>query len=349
MRSLTILLLCLLALVLPACQKELHNPGQIAGVSSLQLHFPVSALILMQPGSADTFLDFTWSVEADGENQATYTLEAGLKGSHFADAVELVSTGQLNARLTIQEFNQLMRKLMVTVSTQMVEFRLKLNRMPSTIIYSNSLVLPVTTYQPFTEYPESSILRVPGNYENWSIPSAPRIVSTAANGEYEGYINFTDPASQFWLVRGTQWENIKTYNATGQNTFGYNGDFFFPPAGAGVYQLRANTNTGTWSCSKINSWGIKGSAVSADADTDANMVPDATSLTWRISVNLQKGSLVFRANKSNAIVFGFNAKTEAGIPEYNGEPIKIPKAGNYTIVLSLQSAGNYIFSIQKNP
>jgi hypothetical protein len=79
------------------------------------------------------------------------------------------------------------------------------------------------------------------------------------------------------------------------------------------------------------------------------MLFDKTSLTWRISLNLVKGDFVFRANKSNTIVFGIMRKAKPASPESNAEPIRVTKAGYYTVVLSLQSAGNYLYSIQKNP
>jgi hypothetical protein len=351
MRPLTIILPCLLALVLPACQKDIQEAAKPPKPIAMQLNLPASAIVLEQYKSADTFLDFSWTgAGEDGEAQAaSYTIEAGLQGSKFSDAVEIISTGQPSAKLTVKEFNRQMRQLMITGTTQMVEFRLRQKAGSATPVYSNIVALPVTTYQPITEYQDTSILRVPGSYCNWNVPSAPKIISMACNGEYEGYINFTDPNAQFWLVKGTQWENVTTYNATGPNSFGSNGNFFTPPSGAGVYRLAANTKTQTWTCTKINSWSLNGNAVSGDAAADAVMLFDKTSLTWRISLNLVKGDFVFRANKSNTIVFGHNAKSEAGIPESNAEPIRVTKAGYYTVVLSLQSAGNYLYSIQKNP
>jgi hypothetical protein len=216
MRPLTIILPCLLALVLPACQKDIQEAAKPPKPIAMQLNLPASAIVLEQYKSADTFLDFSWTgAGEDGEAQAaSYTIEAGLQGSKFSDAVEIISTGQPSAKLTVKEFNRQMRQLMITGTTQMVEFRLRLKAGSATPVYSNIVALPVTTYQPITEYQDTSILRVPGSYCNWNVPSAPKIISMACNGEYEGYINFTDPNAQFWLVKGTQWENVTTYNAT---------------------------------------------------------------------------------------------------------------------------------------
>lgn len=196
-------------------------------------------------------------------------------------------------------------------------------------------------------YDESFILRLPGNYQNWDVASAPKIISQNGNGEYEGYINFTDPQSQFYLVRGTAWDNVTTYNQTGPDTFGFNGTFFFVYGGAGVYKVNVSMKTYTWYCTRIDSWGLYGTAVAADGNIDADMVFDKSSLSWRITKNLSQGDFVFRANKDSAIVFGHNNDGKAGIPVYNGDKISITTAGNYAIVLSLGSAGNYTYSITK--
>jgi formylmethanofuran dehydrogenase subunit D len=52
---------------------------------------------------------------------------------------------------------------------------------------------------------------------------------------------------------------------------------------------------------------------------------------------LQKGSFIFRANKNNEIVFGHNATSETGVPNYNGSKIEINAAGNYTITFIVVS------------
>ena len=148
-------------------------------------------------------------------------------------------------------------------------------------------------------------------------------------------------------MKGTQWDNVTTYNQTGPGKFGFNGTFFFVPGGSGVHKVSVSMNTHTWSCTKINSFGLYGTAVAAD-NTDAEMIFDAPTLSWRITKDLVKGELVFRANRFNTIVLGHNEKSGVGVADTNGEKINISQAGNYTIVLSLGSAGNYSYGIRKN-
>jgi plastocyanin len=194
-------------------------------------------------------------------------------------------------------------------------------------------------------YDESQILRVPGNYQEWKVSLAPKIVSVKSDGEYEGYINFTLADTEFWLVRGTEWDNVHTYNETGNYTFGQNGDYFKLSSGAGVYRVNASTNTFKWSCTKINDWSINGSAAGGG---DEEMVFNPANLSWTITKNLSAGDFVFRANKSNEIQFGHNNETETGMLAYNGDKIQLTQNGNYTIVLSLRTAGAYIYSIRRN-
>lgn len=202
-----------------------------------------------------------------------------------------------------------------------------------------------TPVPPMIKYEESKILRAPGNYQLWNVPEAPKLVSPGGNGEYEGYINFTLNNTEFWLVRGTAWSNVITYNETGNHTFGHNGGFFTLPDGAGIYKVNASTNSFTWSCKKITKWEISGSAANG---ADIEMTESASGVAWSVTGNFAAGSFLFKANGGNEIVFGQGAESPAGVPVYGGEKIQISKPGNYTISLSLGSAGNYIYSIKKN-
>jgi hypothetical protein len=212
------------------------------------------------------------------------------------------------------------------------------------------MVQPESAVQPdpvaTTVYDESHILRLPGNYQGWDVAAAPKIVSQNSEGGYEGYVNFTNPESQFYLVKGTAWNNVTTYNETGPGTFGFNGTFFFVREGSGVYKVNVNMNNQTWSCTKINRWGLHGNACSAAAD--AAMIFDETNITWHTTVSLAKGEFVFRANQTDAITLGRNVESFTGTLINNGEKIKITEAGVYTVVLSLGVPGNYMYSIKKS-
>jgi hypothetical protein len=196
-------------------------------------------------------------------------------------------------------------------------------------------------------FDEARILRVPGNYQEWKVAVAPVIISANGDGQYEGYINFSRPDTQFWLVKGTAWDNVTTYNETGNNTFGHNGGFFTIQEGAGIYKVNADKNTFTWSCTRISSWSLMGTAVPANGNSSTEMTGNASTLSWTITGNFIQGSFLFRANKGNSIVLGQEAEGGDGKAGYNAQTITVPRSGNYTITLSLQP-GNYSYTVMRN-
>lgn len=338
-------LFCLVCLVLFSCQKELMR---IEPAATIKLETSSYAVTLSQSTAAAAAIHFSWTGFAgEEETGISYTIEAATQGSQFSTMVEVGNTNQLSMSFTVQEFNEQLRKLVMANIREQIEFRVRANEAQGQPRYSNVLVIAATPYQPYSLYDETQIMRLPGNYEGWNIPEAPRVISANHNGAYEGFVNFTDPNSQFYLVRGTQWDNVTTYNQTGPGTLGFNGTFFFVPGGSGVNRVNVNMNTHTWSCTKINSFSLYGTAVSAD-NKDVDMIFNTAALSWEITKDLTAGEFVFRANRSNEIVFGHNEKSLAGIIDVNGEKIHIAKAGNYTIMLTLEAPGNYAYGIRRN-
>jgi hypothetical protein len=328
-----------------SCQKELIQAEPDA---TIRLEVSSYSVTLSQSKAATASIHFSWAAFTGGEETGIhYTLEAGIEGSQFNNAIEIGNTNQLSMSFTVQEFNEQLRKLILSDIREQIEFRVRANMAQGQPRYSNAVVIAATAYQPYSLYDEAQILRLPGNYEGWNIPSAPRVISAKQDGVYEGFVNFTDANSQFYLVKGTQWDNVTTYNQTGPDKFGFNGTFFFVPGGSGISRVNVNMNTHTWSCTKINSFGLYGTAVSADAK-DVDMIFDAATLSWAVTKDLAEGEFIFRADHSGAIVFGHNEKSLAGIADVNGEKIHIPKAGNYTIMLSLEAPGNYAYGIRRN-
>jgi hypothetical protein len=329
-------------------EQPISNKIQTTAVP--QLHLSTSSIVLLQDNATTNAVSFSWA-SFPGAVSATnnYVLEAGTQGSNFADPVAIAYTSQLSVTFTVQDFNTQLRKLIITGTKQTVEFRVRLNSGDANPVFSSPVALEVTTYQPYTYYDDSHTFCVPGNFQNWVPACAPKIISPANNGEYEGYINLSNAYPQFLLIKGAPvWSSLTTLYYIGANKFGFNGTMFSVFEGAGIYKMNVSSNTNTWSCKRINSWSLNGTAVSADPNVDADMSGDASSISWSITTNLNQGDFVFRANKSNDIVFGHNATSDLGVPDYNGAKISIPKAGNYTIVLSLGLAGNYSYSVQKN-
>jgi hypothetical protein len=347
-----------LSVVLFSCQKEASLPRQEQPVAAKATTANQSPLLeastrnlqLLQVNAEKTAISLNWgSFQVGSEETQDYRIEAAMAGSRFTDWVELGATNQSFINFTAKDFNKQIRKLFVTGFAEDVILRVKYNRVNAAPMYTSGTQMQVTTYQPTIEYDDANVFRVPGNFQNWKVDSAQKIISPKNDGEYEGYINFTNPNSQFLMVKADRsWKVLATYYYIGANKFGFGGNMFSVSGGAGIYKLNASTDTRVWSCTKINSWNVLGTAVTPEGNTDVEMLFNASNNTWEITGSFRKGSFIFRANKNNEIVFGHNATGETGVPNYNGSKIEINAAGNYTIRLSLLSAGNYSYGVQRN-
>ncbi len=350
-RIYSLLVVLFTSLFFISCTKQAESPVNDASASNgiSNFHLSESKVVLLQGNADRVALSFHW----DGAVNANtiYTVEAAAGGSLFAEPLDIISTNQNVVGFLVKDFNTLMCKLLYANNTGMVEFRIKMDAKGASQ-YSSPVALNVTTYLPYTEYDESKIFRVPGNYQNWIIATAPKIVSPAGNGEYEGYINFNIDYPQVLMLKGNDWDPKITYTNIGANKFGFGGSMMCIVGGAGVYLFKASTNTNTWSYTKINNWGVTGTAVPGRNPVDPVMGKSEDksedALSWSITTNLVKGSFRIRANNDNTISFGHKAGDDTGIPSYDGDNIEIKTPGSYTIKLNLQLSGNYAYSIQKN-
>jgi hypothetical protein len=148
------------------------------------------------------------------------------------------------------------------------------------------------------------------------------------------------------MVKGPDWSFGDLGNYGGSN-LGPGGANLTLGQGAGVYRITANTSNMTWSNTKIDTWGIIGSATPGGWGGSTAMTYDIAQNVYIITANLTVGEMKFRANNDWPINFGDNAPAD-GKPEYGGDNIPITTAGNYTITLDLGIAGNFAYSIRRN-
>jgi hypothetical protein len=344
-----IFIACQKEMVAPDHDKPIANTAVAAGIIS-QREITKTRVQLLQANAESIAVSLRWTDFPcnPGETQ-DIRIEAAIAGTQFNGWVEIGSSTKSSADFTVKEFNRQIRQLFVTGFAEDIILRVKNNREGAEPQYSFGAPMQVTTYQPTIDHDNSKIIRVPGNFENWKIESAPKIVSVKSDGEYEGFINFTSNHSQFLLVKqDLSWKTLSTFYDIGNSKIGFGGKIFYLPGTEGIYKFNVSTNTNKWSCTKINSFGITGTALTTQADKDQEMIFNSSNNTWEITGNFKNGNFIFRANNTNSIVFGHNANSESGIADYNGAKIDITKAGNYTIRLSLLVAGNYTYSIQRN-
>jgi hypothetical protein len=209
-----------------------------------------------------------------------------------------------------------------------------------------ALVSAITTIKvtPFEKYIPFTFLQVPGNYQGWNpADSTTEIFSVKANKVYEGYVYFSDPATQYKYTDGRGWD--VNYGDTGADgTLDKNGDNITVTTGAGMYKLNANLTTLTHTLLLTN-WGLIGSATADGWNSDQNMTYNPATGALEITANLVAGEIKFRANDDWAINFGDDGNDK--VLEYGGANIAVAAAGNYTVRLFLNRP-KYTYTITKN-
>ncbi len=346
-------LMGLIILMMSSCQKEVistDNQDDQCKIGNLKI--TASKIVLLQGNENNVAFTLNW--ELIGGNPSSgklYTLEAAINGTEFANRIELGSTSTAQFKISVKDLNNKVLNLINAGVEGLMAIRIKSEQLSgkNNVHYSEPIAISVIPCQFLRTYDENNQIRVPGNFQNWNLQLAPKIFSACQNGEYEGFINFSNPFSQFLMVKGSQWEANATYSYIGSNKFGFGGTVLSVFGGQGFYQLKANTNTNTWEYTKINSWGLFGSSVYdvKDGSKDKVMEYDVQSASWRITANLLAGDFRIRANGNDDISFGQGPNSKAGVPDYQGKDIHIAVSGKYAIVLKLDSPGNYYYGVQR--
>lgn len=343
-------------LLFTACQKGVETPVNMAAVPAVTTSaafiggFRVfEPKVMMNQGNEDkTGINFSWNRTAT-DNLRDYTVEAAAEGTHFEAPVELGTTDGGQVSFQVKDLNRKMCKLIPAGTTGKVELRVKAYPVygKATAVYSDAVALNVTTYLQYTEYAYPRYMKMPGNYQNWDLTTAPQLVSVNNDGEYEAYVNFGNNYPQFMFVKGTQWGKTNTFTHIGNSKFGFGGGVLAVFGGAGTYLVKASTNTNSWSYTKINNWGIHGTAVVANNGTDPVMSYDEANKAYVMGVNLQAGAFRFRANNNDAVTLGKEIKDGYDVPVAGGADFTVATAGYYNIYLKVDLAGNYACTVAR--
>jgi hypothetical protein len=311
-----------------------------------QLKVSSSRVLLLQGNAGAAAAGFEWDRFPVGDNEGVvYVLEACIDGDQFANPVEIASSRTENLNLTVEDLNTGLRSILLPEEESKVDFRIRMESHSHELMYSQPVAMGVTVYQPLFTYSDELLIRLPGNYQSWKISSAPYMIDAGRNGEYEGYINFTNKYPNFLMVKSIfTWDDNYTFSDIGAGKFGFGGKMFAIWEGAGIYKCNASTNTNTWSCRRITTFSLKGSAT---GNQDLEMKFNTFSGCWAGTIDLSKGSFLFMANHSDEIVLGQAFKSSPGNIAYNGSAIPVPTAGKYMVRLSLMNAGNYSYALQR--
>lgn len=291
-------------------------------------------------------LTLTWSAaNFTTPTQVSYTVEIAVTGTNFASVTAAGTTNTTNLTWSVADLNGAVLSAGLRPFTQgSVDVRVKataggVNQYSNTI---NVLITPYTTALP--------TIAVPGNHQNWSPGTAPKLASPGyGQTNYEGYV-WLDGAYKFVAP-----DNAGNFN-WGNDDWGDDGTFTNKlkltgesdcTATAGYYRLKANTTALTYSQERTT-WAIIGNATPGGWGTDTPMTYNPTTKKWTVTVTLTAQSapdngLKFRANGTWTLNYGDNGAD--GSLEEGGTNISTT-AGTKTITLDLSNPRVYTYSIQ---
>ena len=357
----------LMGIITTSCKKDGEMFVIREGTPLTGLSASSSELVLTEDIESDTVVTFNWEAARFGNKvPVTYALQFTLppdtSGSNaWGEALEMktasnalkygVIAGTLNSFLLSKELSAgTAHEVAVRVKATAVSTNTSVTS-PVAPLFSSPITIKVTPFSGDILY--TSFLWVPGNYQGWDPAAAPQLVSVKSDGVFEGYVNIA--AGEFKLTAQPGWEPMAYGDGGNGNLIEANfagGNFL--AASSGYYLLYANINTMKYSFVKT-SWGIIGDATPTGWNSDTDLVYDAASKKWSVTIDLTNtGSFKFRANDGWSLDFGI----KDGKMVYANHPVypydatvgnfSVSQSGNYTITLDLSKPGNYKYKIVKN-
>lgn len=339
-----IIILLAAFVALSGCEEVTYDPVlQLGDVPTLAVPASGTTFVVTEENLDETMATFSWS-EADFGFQAgvDYTVQMDVAGNGFADPADLGPTvNQTSLAVVHRRVNSaLIARGLPSGTAHELEVRVVASVSEEVEpLISPVLAITVTPFEQAIEYPK---LYVPGAHQGWDPATAPNIYSVPGNGQYDGYVHFADPNTEFKVTEGPNWD--VNYGDTGADgTLDQNGDNILANE-AGVYRLQVNINDLSFSNTRT-AWGIIGSATPTGWDSDTDMTYDPATKVFSVTMDLVAGEIKFRANDDWAINLGDVGGDSA--MEYDGDNIIVDEAGNYTIELVLSDA-IYTYVLTKN-
>lgn len=314
-----------------------------------QLVTPASgtAIVLSAANEQNVATTLVWNdADYDAQTAINYSVEIALTGTDFAAPIDGGSTNERFISWTNQQLNDvsiaaglnpfvagdLDVRVISSIGTQDAQQQI-----------SDVITLNITPYT--TSLPK---IAVPGDHQGWDPATAPRLASSEFGAtDYEGYV---------WLE--TEYKFVAPDDAGnfawGNTDWGDDGSFSGVlvedgesnvQASSGHYLVKVNTGDLTYNATQY-SWGLIGSGTPTGWDSDTDMVYDAASGTWSVTLDLTADEIKFRANDGWDWNYGDTGAD--GSVESGGDNIAVPAAGNYTVVLDLSNPREYTYTLTLN-
>ena len=314
-----------------------------------QLVTPASgtAIVLSAANEQNVATTLVWNdADYNAQTAINYSVEIALAGTDFATPIAGGSTNERFISWTNQQLNDvsIAAGLNPFVAGDLdVRVISSIGAQDAQQQISDVITLNITPYT--TSLPK---IAVPGDHQGWDPATAPRLASSEFGAtDYEGYV---------WLE--TEYKFVAPDDAGnfawGNTDWGDDGSFSGVlvedgesnvQASSGYYLVKVNTGDLTYSAAQY-SWGLIGSGTPTGWDSDTDMVYDAASGTWSVTLDLTAEEIKFRANDGWDWNYGDTGAD--GSLENGGDNIVVPAAGNYTIVLDLSNPRAYTYTLTLN-
>ncbi len=284
----------------------------------------------------------SWSNDDVATDVVGYTLQISRAGNNFQNVLLSRDTESRTAVFTHKEFNDALIAAQIEAGVPTnLEARLRVAVAANRLSYSNTINLQITGYEDIVAYPA---LYLAGGFNGWSHSENFRAVSTNFDDNYEGYVNFADPETEFKFSSEAGWGGTNYGDGGGNNLDTDGGAGNLKVADAGYYLLKANIADLNWSATKME-WGMIGDAIGGwNAGDDIPLVYHPDTRTLRAEVAMSPGPWKFRANGGWDINLG--AGGQPGALAYGGGDFNLEVGGTYLVILDLSNPDQYTYSIE---
>jgi hypothetical protein len=338
MKSKLILIISVIALagLFSACEKDEEKVIMLTDPNPPTIN-SIPDMIFDRSMASDTIVFKGNAVDPGFQASASYSLEAAVAGTNFAESVRIFSGVSVDEiKFQVSDLNGILLRLLPADVEVSVDFRIR-----SLLVVDAGTGAPGTSTDPFEYFSETKTATV----LVYGLPRLDligsgvdqKIESAAGNSQYSGYVKL-DPEQPFTLYNP---DTDITYGAIGSNLV-VDGDGIIADD-LGYHLLTADIEALTYSM-EAYMIGLVGSATPNGWDApDQKMDYNPANGTWYITLDLIDGHIKFRKNDGWAWNLG-------GTPDnltQGGDDIPI-SAGNYTITLTIINDETGTCTIDKN-
>lgn len=370
MKQYRILLFSILSsfMLFAACTDE-EDPRYETGTyaSSAEFTDPDSGkeYTLLEGTGNNTFEVYQWSASDYGIPVGMrYTLQLDSVGKDFTSAVNLVTTTDRQARITVNEMNNAIASLGVTDYEQATRFQIRIvtnayggeegiTPLPDyPAIYSQVIELLVTPYLVANEEPQKAAIYIVGTLVD-GVPTWDNSKGAIGNGLQVFFSDDSNMDNKKYSYTGTfvggsaykiiqtsgDWGDAYAFGSSGVLIGDNGGDDIPGPASSGIYTLNVDLDNLTYSYTtytgetkSYDRIGVIGSATPTGWDGDTEM-KQVTPHVWVLELELVVGEVKFRADNGWDINWG-GKEIPFGIGTQGGDNIVVENPGTYFLALN---------------